>query len=126
MSAQVAALVLAVIAPVAFALEAQNALGRLLSFGAPALLLAFARAGVTTLGLVAGRLLWRGEAEGWRLVRWWSLAAAAATTATFLTPYFPSNRAPGEKWLALAAWLVVYALWFVVATRKASVRRMSV
>jgi hypothetical protein len=113
-----AALILTFAAPLAMALEAQTALGRLLSFGAPALLLLAFRVAVTALGLIAGRLLWRGDDDGWRLVRLWSVAAALATAVTFLTPYFPSNRTPGEKPIALLAWMAVYAVWFVIAHRQ--------
>jgi hypothetical protein len=113
-----AALTLTIAAPLAMALEAQTALGRLLSFGAPALLLLAFRIAVTALGLIAGRLLWRGDDDGWRLVRLWSVAAALATAVTFLTPYFPSNRTPGEKPIALLAWMAVYAAWFVIAHRQ--------
>jgi hypothetical protein len=113
-----AAAILAIAAPLALALEAQTALGRLLSFGAPALLLLAFRIAVTALGLIAGRLLWRGDDDGWRLVRLWSVTAALATAVTFLTPYFPSNRAPGEKPIALLAWMAVYAAWFVMAHRQ--------
>ena len=112
-----AAFILTIAAPLAFALEVQTSLGRLVSFGAPALLLLAFRVAVTTLGLIAGRLLWRGDEDGWRLVRLWSVAAALATAVTFLTPYFPSNRTPGEKPVALLAWMAVYATWLVVAHR---------
>jgi hypothetical protein len=118
----IAALLLVIVAPAAFALEAQAAVGRLLGFGAPAIALLVVRAAVTILGLVAGLALRRGDEGGWRLVRAWSVAAAGATLVTFLTPYFPSNRAPGEKRLALAAWLLVYAAWFVIAHTRGRAR----
>ena len=111
----ITAVVLAFVGPLAFALELQTAIGRLSAFGAPALGLLALRAAVTALGLVAGRLLWRDDTDGWRLVRIWSIAAAMAHVATFLTPYFPSNRTPGEKRLALLVWLLAYVAWFLVA-----------
>ena len=107
---------LTVVSPLAFALELQGALHRLLDFGAPALLLLACRVAVVIAGFVAGRRLWDGDVEGWRVVRLWAIGAAAALVLTFATPYFPSNRTPAEKRLALAAWLCVYAGWIAAAT----------
>jgi hypothetical protein len=114
-----AALVLAFIGPLAFALEVQAALPRLLSFGLPALLLLAARTGVTVLGLIAGRRLSAAAADGWRLARLWAIAAAAAHVITLSTPWFPSNRTPGEKRFAFIFWLAIYAGWAALATRQA-------
>ena len=113
---QVAALVLAVVGPLAFALEVQLALGRLWSFGAPAFLLLALRAAVTVLGLIAGRRLWQDATDGWRLVRLWAVASSVALALTYATPYFPSNRTPPEKRGWFYAWLAIYAVWAIVAT----------
>jgi hypothetical protein len=116
---RIAAVVLLVVGPLAFAVEVQLALARLLMFGLPALLLLAARIAVVALGVAAGRLLWSGDVVGWRLARVWSVAAALLLALTFATPYFPSNRTPSEKRVTLVVWLLVYAAWFVVSTWRA-------
>ncbi len=96
---------LVVYEPLAYALTASAALGRLTLYGLPAFgLLAF-RAGVTALGVAAGLALWRREGYAPRLARWWVVGHALALVVTFGTPYFPSNRLPRLKPVTLAAQL---------------------
>jgi hypothetical protein len=113
-----AAALLTVVSPLAFAIEVQGALDRLLDYGAPALFLLAFRTAVIIVGFVGGRRLWDGDVEGWRLVRLWAIGAAIALVLTFATPYFPSNRTPSDKRLALAGWLCVHAAWVLLSSRR--------
>ena len=112
------ALLMVVVEPLSFALLASGALLRLVSYGLPALLLLAFRVGVTGFGIVAGRALWRDDPGASGLARLWLILSSAATTLTFVTPYFPSNRLPDTKWPILAAILTVNALFFFVLGRR--------
>jgi hypothetical protein len=98
-----------VIEPASFAFVAASALDRIVGYGAPAVALLGARLLTTGLGIAAGRALWllRPGARGLALA--WFACASAAQVLTFLTPYFPSNRPPGTKWLVLAGLLALQA-----------------
>lgn len=111
------AFVLVVWQPVSFAMAASAALERLVSYGAPALLLLTLRVGVTGLGIAAGRALWAQRPDARRLTLWCLALASAATVLTLVTPYFPSNRTPGGKRLAAAAVLAHNAAWAIVVSR---------
>jgi hypothetical protein len=101
---------LCVVEPLWLALEAQGALPRLASFGAPAWTLLAARSAVVVLGFVAGRLLWFGDARGLSLAAGWAVLSIGAALLAATTPYFPENRPPSLKRLVLGATLVCYAL----------------
>jgi hypothetical protein len=100
-----------VVGPTAFALEAAGALERLQAHGPPAAALLVYRVVVTGLGMVVAPSLWSGRPGAVSGARWWLLLDAAASVLTFATPFFPSNRLPAAKRLALAIALAVNAVW---------------
>jgi len=100
------------IGPAALALETSGALSRLQAYGPPAAALFLYRAVVAGLGMVVAPSLWAGRAGAVSGARWWLVLDAAGTVLTFATPFFPSNRLPGAKRLALAVALALNAAWF--------------
>jgi hypothetical protein len=108
---------MAIWAPLAFGLEASASLGRVLSFGTPAVLLLLYRVGTTGLGIATGRALWGLRAGAPLLAQIWLVLDALGTAATFLTPYFPSNRLPGTKGPTLALLLAFNIGWIVYLSR---------
>jgi len=97
--------------PLSFALLASAALDRLTRYGWPAIALLACRVGITGLGIAAGRALWTLRPHGRAMALAWLGLAAAASVITFVTPYFPSQRPPGEKTLALLLSLAFDAGW---------------
>jgi hypothetical protein len=100
------------IGPAALALEASGALSRLQVHGPPAAVLLLYRAAVAGLGMVVAPSLWAGRAGAVSGARWWLALDAVGTVLTYATPFFPSNRPPGAKRLALAVALALNAAWF--------------
>lgn len=49
-------------------------------------------------------------------------ASAATDLVTYLTPYFPSNRAPGQTPIFVAASIVYHAGWLLYLFRSRRVR----
>lgn len=114
---------LCVVEPLWLALDAQAALPRLASDGAPAWTVLAARSAVVVFGFVAGRLLWLGEAAGLSLVAGWASLSSAAVLLTAVTPYFPGNRPPSLKRLVVAGGCLAYALAAAAAWRATRRRR---
>ena len=112
------ALVMVVVEPLSFALVASSGSVTLIGYGLPALLLLALRVAVTGFGIVTGRALWHDAPAAAGAARLWLVLSSVATTLTFVTPYFPSNRLPDTKWLTLAAILTVNALFFLVLSRR--------
>jgi hypothetical protein len=118
------AFLMAIWAPLAFALEASASVGRLLTYGTPAILLLLYRVGTTGLGIAAGRALWMVRPGAPVLARAWLVLDALATTLALLTPYFPSNRVPGTKGPVLALLLAVNAAWLLFLSRSRRVQAL--
>lgn len=97
--------------PLSFALVASSALDRLARYGLPALALLAFRVTVTGFGIAAGRALWTLRPHGRAMALAWLGLAAMASVITFGTPYFPSQRSPGAKTLALLLSLAFDAGW---------------
>lgn len=106
-----------VVEPLLLGLAASGALARLPQFGVPAYLLLAARGGVAALGIVIGRRLWNGEAEARRPAMVWASLACAMALLTIATPYFPGNRTPDGKRLAVLGAILWYGWWIVYLFR---------
>ena len=79
----------------------------------------------TGFGVAAGLAL-LGMRPGAVLLTRIALAASAATDLfVYLTPYFPSNRAPGETPVYVLVSLTYHILWLAYLFRSKRVRRPS-
>lgn len=116
------AIVMGGLSPAALALETAAALPRLGQYGPPAVALAVLRALVAGMGMAVAPALWSGRPGAPHAARGWLLLDAAAGTIALLTPYFPSNRTPGGKALALAAAVAFNGAWYVYLRRARRVR----
>jgi hypothetical protein len=112
-----------VVEPLLLGVLASAALPRLALFGAPAYALLAARGAAAAFGIVAGRRLWSGEDGAWRAALVWLLLSAALALLTLATPYFPANRTPDGKRLAVAVTLVWYGGWVTYVACHAAARR---
>ena len=48
--------------------------------------------------------------------------SAATDVFVYLTPYFPSNRGPGETPIFVTVSLIYYAVWIIYLSRSRRVR----
>jgi hypothetical protein len=108
--------------PLSFGLVASGLLDALPARGLPMALILMTRVLVTAFGIAAGLALAGRRPAAVTLAKA-SLAVSAATdTFVYLTPYFPSNRLPGETPLYVAASLAYYAIWFIYLVRSTRVK----
>lgn len=97
--------------PISTGLVASRLLGLLAIRGLPAALLLTLRLLATGFGVASGLAL-LGLRPGAVALTKISLAASAVTDLiVYLTPYFPSNRAPGETPVYVLASLTYHGLW---------------
>jgi hypothetical protein len=119
----VLSLLLVVWQPVSLGLVASSVLGSLTLRGLPVATVLLVRIVVTAAGIGAGLALLnrRPGAVSFAKV---SLVVSAATDAfTYSTPYFPSNRVPGDTILYVVASLAYYAIWLAYLFQSKRVRR---
>ena len=99
--------------PLSLGLVASGALDALVVRGLPAVLVLVVRLLVTAFGIAAGLAILRRRPAAATMAKA-SLAASAATDAfVYATPYFPSNRMPGETPIYIGASLAYYAVWIM-------------
>jgi Protein of unknown function (DUF2569) len=116
-------LLLLVWQPVSFGLVASSLVTGLGTRDIPFALTLAARLLATAFGVAAGLALLNRRPGAVRLSLISLAATAAVDVLVYTTPYFPSNRAPGETPLYVAV-SVVYALfWSVYLARSKRVRR---
>ena len=97
--------------PISTGLVASRMLDLLAIRGLPVALIVILRLLSTGFGVAAGLALLGRRPGAVGLARI-SLAASAATDLiVYLTPYFPSNRAPGETPVYVVVSLTYYGLW---------------
>ena len=82
--------------PITVGLTASGALGSIAIGGLPVTLVLVLRLLVTGLGIAAGLALLNRRTGAVDLARIVLLVSAATDVFVYLTPYFPSNRGPGE------------------------------
>jgi hypothetical protein len=103
--------------PLSTGLVASRLLGLLPVRGLAVALLVILRLLATGLGVAAGLAL-LGRRPGAVAITRISVAASAATDLfIYLTPYFPSNRAPGETPVYVLVSLTYHALWLAYLFR---------
>jgi hypothetical protein len=108
--------------PVSVGLSASRALDRIALGGLPLTLVLMLRLLVAAVGLAAGLALFGLRPGALTLARVALVASAATDAFVSLTPYVPSNRAPGETPVFVAASLAYHAAWLVYLSRSRRVR----
>jgi hypothetical protein len=103
--------------PIAFAAAAAGAFNALQVRGASVAGVLVARLIVTALCIAAGRALLDRRPAGPQMARVALLFSAAVQLFAFLTPYFPSNRMPGDTPLYVAVTTAYYGGWLVYLAR---------
>ena len=117
-------LLLLVWQPVSLGLVASSVLGGLTIRGLPLALVLIARVLVAALGIAAGLALLGRRAGAVTLAKV-SLAVSAATDVfVYTTPFFPSNRPPGDTALVVAASLAYHGVWMTYLFRSKHVKEI--
>jgi hypothetical protein len=97
--------------PVSLALVASNALPALAVRGLPLAMVLIGRLFVTSFGIAAGIALLTRRGPAVAMAALALILSAASDLAVYLTPYFPSNRMPGDTPIYVAASLTYHGLW---------------
>ena len=108
--------------PLSFALVASTQLDAVALSGVPAVLVLVGRMLVVGVGIAAGLALLSRRPAAVLLAKTSLAASAAMDTFVYTTSYFPSNRAPGEAPLWVAASVLWYGGWFLYLARSRRVR----
>jgi hypothetical protein len=108
--------------PISLGLVASSVLDDLALRGLPLALVLVWRVVVTAFGIAAGLALLGRRPAAPALAKASLLASAATDTFVYLTPYFPSNRRPGETPFYIAAALAYYAVWLAYLFRAKRVK----
>jgi hypothetical protein len=116
-AARVLALLLTIGEPFAFALAAAGSFNAVSVRGLPVVGVLVARLLTTALSVAAGRALLDGRALAPALTRVALVASAAVHIVVYLTPYFPSNRLPGQTPLYVTATILYYGSWLAYVLR---------
>ena len=109
--------------PLSLGLIASSALGSLSVRGVPLALVLVGRLAVAAFGVAAGLALWRRKTGAVTLAKASLLLSAATDVFVYTTPYFPSNRPPGDTTLILGGSLLWYGVWLMYLWRSKRVRQ---
>ena len=109
--------------PITVGLTASRALNSIAIGGLPVALVLILRLLVAGLGIAAGLALLNRRAGAVNLARVVLVVSAATDVFVYLTPYFPSNRGPGETPIFVAVSLIYYGAWIAYLSRSRRVRR---
>lgn len=113
---------LVVFHPLSLAVTASSALSALAVRGTAVALILILRLIVVGFGMAAGRALQTLQPGAVTLAKAALLASAATDVFVYTTPYFPSNRPPGDTSLYIAATLAYHGAWLLYLTRSKRVR----
>jgi hypothetical protein len=113
---------LVVFHPLSLALTASGALGALSVRGTAVALILILRLIVVGFGMAAGRALQTLQPAALPLAKAALLASAATDVFVYTTPYFPSNRPPGDTPLYVVATLAYHGAWLAYLARSKRVR----
>jgi hypothetical protein len=108
--------------PIIYGLSSASALGAVSVRGPAVAIVIVARLAVVAFGIAAGIALRSGRDAAVRLAMISLLLSAAMDLFIFTTPYYPSNRMPGETPIYAAATIAYYAAWLAYLVRSARVR----
>jgi hypothetical protein len=108
--------------PAIYGLSAAAALNAVSVRGPSVAIVIVARLLVVALGVAAGMALRHGRDTAVQLAIASLALSAAMDVFIYTTPYYPSNRMPGETPLYVAATVAYYGLWILYLTRSRRVR----
>jgi hypothetical protein len=108
--------------PLSLAVSAAGALGAVAVRGAPVALVLVLRLLVVALGVAAGRALQAQRSGAVALARVALVVSAATDVFVYTTPYFPSNRIPGDTIYYVVASLAYHAAWLTYLFQSRRVR----
>ena len=113
---------LVVFHPLSLAVTASGALGAMSVRGTAVALILLLRLVVVGLGMAAGRALRNLQPGAVALAKAALLASAATDVFVYTTPYFPSNRPPGDTVYYVAASLAYHGAWLIYLAGSKRVR----
>jgi hypothetical protein len=108
--------------PLTLALTGSAALGAIAVRGAAVAIILIVRLLVVAIGIAAGRALQSRRPAAVTLAKTALLLSAATDVFVYTTPYFPSNRLPGDTPLYVLASLIYHGIWLVYLQRSKRVR----
>jgi hypothetical protein len=108
--------------PLSLGLVASNALDEIAIRGLPLALVLALRLVVAAIGIAAGLALLAKRPGAVALARASLVISAATDVFVYATPYFPSNRFPGDAPIFIAGSLAYYGLWLMYLFRSRRVR----
>ena len=113
---------LIVLHPLSLAVTASNVMNALFVRGAPVAIVLLMRLAVVAFGVAAGRMLQNVRPGAVELARVALLASAALDVFVYTTPFFPSNRMPGDTTFYVIASLAYHGAWIAYLARSKRVR----
>jgi hypothetical protein len=113
---------LVVFHPLSLAVTASGALNAVAVRGTAVVLILILRLVVVGFGMAAGRALQTLQPGAVTLARLALAASAATDLFVYTTPYFPSNRLPGDTVYYVAASLAYHGAWLLYLARSKRVR----
>jgi hypothetical protein len=108
--------------PVSLGLVASNALPALSVRGFPLAVLLVARIVVAAVGIAAGIALLTRRESAVTMAKTALALSAATDLVVYTTPYFPSNRMPGDTPIYVGVSLAYHVLWLLYLIRSKRVR----
>jgi hypothetical protein len=108
--------------PLSLAVTATNALNAISVRGAPVAIILLVRLMVVGFGVAAGRALQNVRPGAVGLAKTALLTSAATDVFVYTTPFYPSNRLPGDTVLYVLASLAYHGLWIAYLQRSKRVR----
>jgi hypothetical protein len=109
--------------PIVYGLSAATALDAVSVRGPAVAIVLVARLLVVAVGVAAGIALQSQRSTAVRLAMTSLALSAAMDVFVYTTPYYPSNRMPGETPVYVAATVAYYAGWILYLARSRRVRR---
>jgi len=113
---------LVVFHPLSLAITASNAMSALPARGTAVGLILLLRLVVVGFGMAAGRALQTVQTGAVNMARAALTASVANDVFVYTTPYFPSNRMPGDTIYYVAATLAYHGAWLAYLSRSRRVR----
>jgi hypothetical protein len=109
--------------PLSLAVTASSVINALFVRGAPVAIVLILRLVVVAFGVAAGLALQNVRPDAVALARLALLLSAATDVFVFTTPYFPSNRFPGDTTFYVVASLAYHGAWLAYLARSKRVRQ---
>ena len=108
--------------PLSLAVTASSVINALFVRGAPVAIVLILRLVVVAFGVAAGLALQNVRPDAVALARVALLLSAATDVFVYTTPYFPSNRFPGDTTFYVVASLAYHSAWLAYLARSKRVR----